>query len=230
MNLPGESVTLSSLFGMAQDRQERQMETAFPAKVVSFDSAEQSVDVEPAFTQVFRENENRKSVPYPTLMGVPVIYQRAGGFSLYMPVEKGDWVLVVCCKYSLDKWWQSKEANQDPGDMGRFSLNGAVAIPGLFPDTPAPNGPGNNSTAVLEVPGGKELWLGNGASSFIALANKVNAELSAIWDLLSGSALYGTKWTPSPTPDSGAALIAAATARVTAGYPGDVDSDKVKSE
>lgn len=180
MIITGETPSPLELLDAGFDRWERQMWTAFPAKVLKFSETDHTVEVEPGFKEVFVTGDGRQPHKLAPIPNVPVAFPRASGYTLYMPPEPGDHVLVVCTKYSLDRWRQTGRQT-DPGDLRRFSLDGAVAILGLFPDTAPANGAEGQSTPMLVVPPGEEFWLGGPlASSYIALADKVNAELIKI--------------------------------------------------
>jgi hypothetical protein len=49
-----------------------------------------------------------------------------------MPVKVGDRVLVICCQRSLEKWKRNGTLDT-PGSSAIHDLNGAVAIPGMYP-------------------------------------------------------------------------------------------------
>lgn len=221
-HVPGETPSLNTLLGLALDRNQRDMETAMPGKVVEFDPPN-TVTVDLAYKQVFREGEDRGAYEYPRLTDIPILYPAGGGFSLYMPPAAGDWVLVIFCKYNLERWLSTKGTNVDPGDMGRFTLDGAVAIGGLFPSENTPSGPTNANTAVLNIPTGKELWLGNAASSFIALASKVTSALDILRE-----AIETHKHASFGTPPTAEPLKMPITTNLL--WDSDVASKKVKSE
>lgn len=183
---PGETPTLDTVLELARDRWERQMFTAFPAKVTAFDDTNQVVEVEPAFYEVFRRDGERVAQALQPIPNVPILYPRGNGFGIYIPAAVGDWVLVVCTKYSIDRWRETARAG-DPGDVRRFTLDGAIAIPGIYPNDPIDGGVGNANNAVFEIPAGKELHLGAAnAASFIALATAVEAELEKVRADLAG--------------------------------------------
>ena len=225
----GETPSLTRLLELALERHDRQMHTAFPARVVKFYETEQTVDVEPAFFEVWREDKVRRSERIPVVPDVPILYPRGNGFGFYIPVTEGDWVLVVCAKYSLDKWRRLKRAD-DPGDMGKFTLEGAVAIPGVFPDEPVAGG-AQRDAAVFVIPDGKELHLGTyGAASYVALADKVNERLDIIQEAFNthvhGVTALGAPTSPPtlPTPPP------PNPPEIPIETPNDTGSSKVKSE
>ena len=181
----GETPNQQTLFDMAFERWELNMQTAFPAKVVDLDLAEaQTVNVEPAFFEAWYSEEERVSVPMPVIQNVPILFPRGNGYSIYIPPAVDDWVLVICCKYSIDRWREQARAN-DPGDLRRFTLDGAVAIPGIAPDG-GELAEGKNAQAdamVITIPG--ELHLGkHNPDEAIALATKTNDRFIRLEDKL----------------------------------------------
>tara|TARA_R110000823_G_scaffold261418_10_gene382198 strand:- start:4956 stop:5714 length:759 start_codon:yes stop_codon:yes gene_type:complete len=85
---------------------------------------------------------NGTSVPYPTIVDVPVIFPASNLSCITFPLNKGDTVLLVFSQRSLDNWLSTTEATQiNPQDTRRHDLSDAVAIPGLFSFPRAPNDP-----------------------------------------------------------------------------------------
>lgn len=223
--IAGDTPSLGTLFDLAFERWERQAQFAFPAKVVSYDATAHTVELQPQHHEVWRDGDNRRSERLPNLPDVPVLYQRAGGFALYIPPAPGDFMLCVCTKYSLDRWRETARAG-DPGDMRRFSLDGCVAIPGLFPDPQVADCVGNSDTATFVIPSGKQLHLGTYdlAASFIALADKIDSAFNA---------MVAVELAVPPAPQTGAVLQAALQAvwgAAGAGSPDSCASTKVRSE
>jgi hypothetical protein len=110
-----------------------QLHTAFPARVESFDATTQTVDVTPQLKTAYPDGEGgftHKAMP--VIPNVPVCFPRAGSFFLSFPLAKGDFVLVVVCDRSLQAWRDKGQAIE-PGDLATHPLDGAVAIPGVYP-------------------------------------------------------------------------------------------------
>lgn len=180
-NIQGETPTLAGVLNSAQERFARGMQTAFPGKVTQdWDPATLTVEVEPQFHEVWRADEVRYSQPIPPIPNVPICFPRAGAYGMTFPIAKGDTVLVVCTKYNLDRWRDQAMAD-DPGDPRKFTLAGAVAIPGLYANDAAEGLSPTPSSDDLVVSSGSLIHLGDPANSqFIALANLVKAELDAV--------------------------------------------------
>lgn len=118
--------------------------TAFPAEVVEYDAARQTVDVQPVVRD-FRDDDSGAPVfiDRPLLHDVPVGFPRGGGFHLTLPIAKGDHVLVICSEQDTLIWRQTGRVS-NPGIADRHQINGCFALPCGYPDTkaigPAPSG------------------------------------------------------------------------------------------
>lgn len=102
---------------------------SMPAKVVEYDHETQKVTVQPIFK---REYKDGTKLQLPKIYNVPVAFQRAGESIITMPLEKDNYVLLVCCDRSLEKWL-SNGGDVTPDDVRHHSLSDAVAIPGVYP-------------------------------------------------------------------------------------------------
>jgi hypothetical protein len=135
MDQATEEVTLAELLDMAMDGRQVDMHTAFPAKVDSYDNSKQTINCTPQVRRHLPDGQgNWIDEPLPALADVPVCFPRVGGFFLSFPIQAGDYVLIVVCQKNLSVWRASGTAN-DPGDLGMHTLDGAIAIPGIFPDS-----------------------------------------------------------------------------------------------
>ena len=132
-----EEVTLAELLDSHFDSRMGDLNVAFPAKVESFDTATQTIECTPQLNRTLPDGAgNFVTETLPKIADVPVVFQRCKGFFMSFPLKKGDFVLVICCQRSLSAWRKSGQQG-DPGDLGMFTLNGAVAIPGVYPDSSA---------------------------------------------------------------------------------------------
>lgn len=193
------------------ERRERSMQTAFPAKVISWSANLNVVKIEPQFIETWvNQDGSRESEPneYPYLENVPVLFPRSGNWSITFPIETGSYGLVICTKFALDVW-REQGRSSDPGDLRRFGMSGAVFHPvNLHPNSSAISGV---SSTAME--------LGNGTTQFVALANLVRAEFVKIATTLAtgtvaaapGDVTFGTEYT-APTLDS---AVGSATVKVS---------------
>ena len=151
-------------------RREQAIQTAFVAKIVEYDHGLQTATIQPEQSEVWRDAKNVRTVSGPfRIYDVPVLFPAGGGFSITFPINVGDFVLVTCTKYSLSRWREGIAG--DPGDMRRFSLDGAVAHPvNLY----------QRSNAISNTESGFMILSAGGTARLLALAHKIVTELNDI--------------------------------------------------
>lgn len=108
------------------------LRVACPGIIQSFDPVEQTVTVQPVIREeIVKEDLSKEWVSIPLLLDVPIHIPRAGGYSLTLPVKKGDECLVVFLDACMDAWW-SYGGVQNQIEKRRHDLSDAVAILGLW--------------------------------------------------------------------------------------------------
>ena len=101
-----------------------------PGIVQSYDAAQQTVTVQVAIREsLILEDGTEKWVDIPLLLDVPIVFPRAGGYVLTLPITHGDEVLVCFGDSCIDAWWQNGGV-QNQIDIRRHDLSDAFAIPG----------------------------------------------------------------------------------------------------
>lgn len=102
--------------------------TSLPAEVVEYNAGSHTARVKPSVAMLM---SNGVKIELPELVEVPVVFPSASSFDLEFPLKKGDGVLLVFSESDISEWKAGKkEANA--ASPSRFSLDSAVAIPGLF--------------------------------------------------------------------------------------------------
>lgn len=125
-----------------------QLRVAIPAIVESFDPEKQTVSVQPAITENIRVGEEAaKTARLPILTDIPICFPRAGGYSITLPIKKGDECLLVFADMCIDGWWQSGGV-QDQMETRRHDLSDAFAIIGT---TSQPQKVGDYSAENLQI-------------------------------------------------------------------------------
>lgn len=126
--------TLASTIKQGIDARLKDLHTAMPGIVETFDAEKQLATIQPAIRRIFvtRDGEKEILVPFdlPILINVPVIFPRGGGFSLTFPVKKGDECLLTFCERSIDNWHETGKVKV-PGAKRFHSLSDATAFVGL---------------------------------------------------------------------------------------------------
>lgn len=113
---------------------------ANPAKIVSYDSAKQTAQVEV-------QTKTRVEETPPELMNIPVIWPRGGDGYLIFPIKKGDSGLLITCDVDIG-YWREVGQQVDPGDIGRNEIAFSVFYPGLAPNSEALPDTGGSKTVL----------------------------------------------------------------------------------
>jgi len=103
--------------------------TALPGQVVFFDGT--LATVKPGMLKQFKDFT---ILPYPEITGVPVCFPRTLRSGLVFDLLPGDFGLIVFAERNIDNWALSGLPSI-PADSGKFNLNDAFFIPGIFPKT-----------------------------------------------------------------------------------------------
>lgn len=226
------------------------LHSCFPAEVVRVHEGahkRQFVDVLPGLMRT-APNEDGELVDeaLPIISMVPVGYMQGGGFFISVPLAVGDIVTVICAERSMDQWLEvAKKGSQraiNPGDISTHSLEGAIALP----CGPAPRAAllanvsatdlviGHDSGARIHLSPSGVIHAGDEAGAqFVALAQKTQEQLQAIWDKVNShthqvSVSVATTGTMSAQSGSGTGTAAAQAAPL--GSAGDVAATKLKAD
>ena len=112
----------------------KDVHTATPGIIVSFNSEQQTASVQPAIKRIFKTIEADKEILVPTdlpmLINVPIVFPRGGGFSLTFPIAAGDECLLVFAERSIDSWHKFGGV-KEPHNKRFHSLSDATAFVGL---------------------------------------------------------------------------------------------------
>lgn len=113
----------------------RDLHTAIPGVVVSFNAAKQTATVQPSIKRVFviknpGQNAVVSQVNLPLCLDVPIQFPGGGGFFLTFPVAAGDECLLQFSERAIDFWYQNG-GQQLPSDYRLHGLSDAIATVGL---------------------------------------------------------------------------------------------------
>lgn len=150
------------------------MRVAMPGIIHSFNSATQTAEVQPTVKEtILDENGAPQVLALPLLLDVPVVFPRAGGFVLTMPVALGDECLVVFADRCIDAWWQSGGL-QPEAELRRHDLSDGFAILGPWSQARLVS---NFNTAAAELrseDGGAKITLNNSGVTIQASSVDIN--------------------------------------------------------
>ena len=125
------SLSFTELIKKAVENRLLDVHTAIVARVESYNSEEQTVDVQPQLKRMLEGKDGEQVFEeLPIIADVPVLFPRAGGFFISFPIKEGDFVQLFFNESPISDWWNQEETNIE---TARHSLGGAVAIPGVYP-------------------------------------------------------------------------------------------------
>ncbi len=156
--------------------------TALPARVVSYDRLTRRASVQPLIKAPQKRETGTTIEAMPVLSRVPVLFQGTSRNGITFPLQEGDLVWVMFSEQSLDNVLVSDGEVTDPKSPARFTLRGAVCIPGFNANTVS-----DQSDDAAMVMHGDEIKLGSkDATSKVALVPGVE---QAIRDAFTSASL-----------------------------------------
>ena len=210
MPLPRSMPEILAAFG---DNLKNDIRVCLPATVTAVHPERQTVDVVVAVNNPLNDDLGRiLTEPAPSLSDVPMGIIRGGGFFVWIPVAIGDSVLLICSDLSTDTWRSGEGQPQDPGFVGKHTLDSPFAIPMIAPDAKFFADPAAAPTKLIIGKDGSpaqirlsatDIELGNAATSHVALAELVATELGKIQTTLAtgsnsgGAVVFATPYVPS---------------------------------
>jgi hypothetical protein len=108
------------------------MRVSIPGIIQDFDPDTQTVTVQPAIREKIIDAQLETSwVDLPLLLDVPIVFPRAGGFALTLPIVAGDECLIVFADMCIDAWFSNGQV-QNQIERRRHDLSDAFAILGVW--------------------------------------------------------------------------------------------------
>jgi hypothetical protein len=206
--------TLPELFDIHADAVRRSVNVALPGRIEKYDSSEQKADVKPLLKDLvaMRDGEELLEV-LPVIPAVPVVFPRAGGFFITLPVAAGDHVLLLFNDRSIDNFKASLGADTDPDDFRTHDFSDAVAFVGFYPFTKPVGDSGVGSNLVIGKESGAQIHIKpdlvslyeENAADYMARADRSDADDVTIKTDINNLRTSINGWAPVPN-DGGAAL------------------------
>jgi hypothetical protein len=237
------SPTQPELLRLAIEYHTRDLWTAMPGKVTKYDPVLQKADVKPLVQDLIATEDGEEIVePLPIVTDVPIMFPRAGGFFMTMPVRVGDFCTLVFCSRSIDKYLEGSGGDVNPADFRTHDLSDAVAFLGMAPFTKAIKADGVDEHMVLGKEGGvqanfKETTINLGSQNpadAVGLASLVKAEIVAlrtsVKNMVAVFDAHTHVTTATVSTGSPGVLAKPATGQVSPPVVGDVDSKVVLSD
>jgi hypothetical protein len=101
------------------------------------DPVTQTVTVQIAIQEQVKTNAGPVWMDIPPIIMVPIIVPRGGGWSLTLPLSKGDNGMLIFCDTCFDFWWTNGQTNSDSGtqkqnEIRRHALHDCGFLPGMW--------------------------------------------------------------------------------------------------
>jgi hypothetical protein len=199
------SLTFAMLLKQAIDNRLLDVHTALIGRIEKYDAHTQHADIQPMLKRVISANDGRMiQEDLPLLVDIPVLFPRAGHFFISLPIQSGDYVQVIFNETSIDDFLTESAptfvSNQ------RFTLQGAVAIPGIFPLSKALQST-HKSNLVMGLDAGVQIHIdaenirlgSEKADEALAIASKVKEELDRIKSAFNSHTHTGSMAAIKPT-------------------------------
>lgn len=167
---------LEALETFHQSRME-DVHTMLPGRVQSYDEKTRLACIKPS---VNLRSMHGEDLEIPPIASVPVVWPSCADFTVSGILKAGDPVMLVFSESSIGNWMRGS-ADSDADDETRFSLQDAVAIPGLFQTSRVPKH--DNRTAKWAM-SSEKLTIGGTEAGLAVVENEtttLRAEIEKIW-------------------------------------------------
>ena len=119
---------LTKLLKESFEYQMTDVHTAMPAVVVKYDPKTRRADVQPSLK---RKMPGDEYMDFPIIPEVPVMFFGTKKFTIHVPPERDDEVLLVFSERGTDAWKAGGGDGIEEADPRRFDLQDCFALPGL---------------------------------------------------------------------------------------------------
>jgi hypothetical protein len=200
-----QTPTLARLIKQAIDNRLLDVHTALIAIVESYDAEKQLVDVSPVLKRCVKAvNGADVKEQLPMLCDVPVLFPRAGGYFISLPIKPGDFVQLIFNEVDIEEWLEESPSTMTSSE--RFTMQGAIAIPGVYHSPKALIDAHKTNLALGRERGpqihidSNKIHLGSDkAEEALAVASKVKEELDRIKSAFNSHSHMGSSGPVKPT-------------------------------
>jgi hypothetical protein len=132
--MAGLNRTLAEILRKAFAGQVQDVHVALPGQIVRYDATKNLADVQVMVQHPVWDEDNRRTYEdLGTLLGVPVIFPRGGGYVMTWPLSAGDTGQLVFHSTPIGEWRTTNQSSK-PVDASRHSIGWPTFTPGLFAD------------------------------------------------------------------------------------------------
>ncbi len=191
-------ISFAQLLKQAIDNRLLDLHTALIGRIEKYDAKTQLADIQPVLKCAIKTSDgtiNQEDLPL--LVDVPILFPRAGEFFISLPIEVGDYVQVIFNETAIDDFLSESPSRID--SARRFTLQGAAAIPGIYPQAKALKSAhkanlvmGRDEGIQLHIDQEKIRLGSEKAEEALAIASRVEAEFKKIINVFNGHTHNGT--------------------------------------
>lgn len=123
-----ETQSLDGILKMVKRNIFIELNVCIPAIVKAYNSADNTVDLQPAIQAVLKDNS---FLTLPQIFDIPVLELGGKGLSIKIPLEAGDTGIVIFCDRDISLFKQEKK-NTQPNTLRKHDLSDGIFIPMKF--------------------------------------------------------------------------------------------------
>lgn len=144
---------LTTALGFILDQRFKELHTAVPGLVINYTPSTRRATVQSAIQMRLTDGQ---LLSRPAIANVPVIHPSGGGYTMHVPLVKGDPVLLIFSERGISAFKARAHTEAPPDQDALLSEKDAIAIPGFGPQSITPSGNGlvaqtNNGDTWIEV-------------------------------------------------------------------------------
>lgn len=161
----------------------KDVHTMLPGEIVSFDHVTQLAEIQISIAKIVNEVT---VLQVPKIINVPLVFPRAGGFSLTFPVAVGDGCIVWFAERSLDNWIRDG-AGFKPNDIRFHNITDAIAFVGLNSQQNSITDFNNTSVELRNDAGDAFIQISPNKDITISTPGNIEADCAELTATVSGS-------------------------------------------
>lgn len=205
-----------TMLKVMMDGRQASMWTCLPGIITKVDRSEYTCQVQPAIQGVITDEDgNQQYVELPELLDVPIVFPRAGGVIITLPLAVDDEVLVVISSRCIDSWWQSGGI-QKPMELRMHDLSDGFAIPGPCSQVMTPGTDFSNSRIEVRNDAGTVYFSMGTKFAMVNATTDLKTLLSDLTSAINSFMTTLAALTPPSTPVVNSVLQVPAATAVTA--------------
>ena len=178
-----ETPTMAEVISKAIKAQLLDVHVALPAKIESYNPAEQKANITPLLRKKYLKDN--AEVTLPVINNVPVQWPSAssGASFLHLPLKAGDVGMAIFCERSLDLWKSGDNSTVTPNDPRHHNITDAIFIPGVnafkaaLQNIPADNAVLQNGSMRIEMDPSGKISISGEAKEFLTIVDDLLNEL-----------------------------------------------------